>query len=511
MVLVVAAVVAQYAASASARQTPLLLTASIGVCLVLATIVLSRRDVVAVLTLLLGLLFLVPQNLVLAGPLRSVGNPSVLLGLGCFVLWAAGRLNGSLRAAPLHPVRWAVFAFVVTAMTSFAAAMSRFLTAAESQAAARNLFQLLAMVGIAMFAVDGLRTAAEVTTLLRRLIVLGAIQGLIGILEFSTSFSYQLFQAIPGLTLNGEAADDTRAGFTRVAAAATHSIEFSVALAAMAPIALHFAMQAQSEGQRRKARICLVLILVALPLTIARSGIVAATVGLFLYWLVLPSRTRLNLALVGILGLAFFRVAVPGILGTLSGFFLAGENDSSIAARTADYDLIGGLMSGHWWFGRGFGTFDPIVYFFLDNEYLMTLLNGGLAALASFIALFVIGAGLARGARKRLSPGPTRDLAQALSGSILALAVAAGTFDELTFRQCSFLLFLLLGCAGALWTVARRAETVAGDDSTVRVVTQPDGTPMRAPAAPDPGAAQNTSRAGSATTSSAPHERTYSS
>lgn len=356
------------------------------------------------------------------------------------------------------------------------------------------------MVGIAMFAVDGLRTAAEVTTLLRRLIVLGAIQGLIGILEFSTSFAYQLFQAIPGLTLNGEAADDTRAGFTRVAAAATHSIEFSVALAAMAPIALHFAMQAQSEGQRRKARICLVLILVALPLTIARSGIVAATVGLFLYWLVLPSRTRLNLALVGILGLAFFRVAVPGILGTLSGFFLAGENDSSIAARTADYDLIGGLMSGHWWFGRGFGTFDPIVYFFLDNEYLMTLLNGGLAALASFIALFVIGAGLARGARKRLSPGPTRDLAQALSGSILALAVAAGTFDEPDLPPVLVPVVPPPGCAGALWTVARRAETVAGDDSTVRVVTQPDGTPMRAPAAPDPGAAQNTSRAGSATT-----------
>jgi O-antigen ligase len=511
LALAVAAVVAQYAASASARQTPLLLTASIALSLVLATIVLSRRDVVAVLTLMLALLFLVPQNLVLAGPLRSVGNPSVLLGLGCFVLWAAGRLNGTLRAEPLHPVRWTVFAFVVTAMTSFAAAMSRFLTPAESQAATRNLFQLLAMVGIAMFAVDGLRTATEVTTLLRRLVVLGAIQGSIGILEFTTSFSYQVFQGFPGLTPNGEAANDTRAGFTRVAAAATHSIEFSVALAAMAPIALHFAMQPRSQGHRGKARICLALILGALPLTIARSGIVAAAVGMFVYWLILPSRRRLNLALLGVLGLAFFRVAVPGVLGTLSGFFLAGENDSSIAARTADYDLIGGLMSGHWVFGRGFGTFDPIVYFFLDNEYLMSLLNEGLVGLGSFIALFAVGAGVARGARRRLPPGPTRDLCQALCGSILALAVAAGTFDEMTFRQCSFLLFLLLGCAGALWTVARNAGSSQGLDpygsgcqtSGLDVPLRQGGT--------GPGAAQNTSRAGSATASSAPQERTYSS
>ena len=39
-----------------------------------------------------------------------------------------------------------------------------------------------------------------------------------------------------------------------------------------------------------------------------------------------------------------------------------------------------------------------------------------------------------------------------MAGSIAALGVAAATFDELNFRQTGFMLFLLIGCAGALWT-----------------------------------------------------------
>ena len=48
-----------------------------------------------------------------------------------------------------------------------------------------------------------------------------------------------------------------------------------------------------------------------------------------------------------------------------------------------------------------------------------------------------------------------RGLGQALAASIAAFAISAATFDELSFRQAAFTLFLLLGCAGALWSMVQ--------------------------------------------------------
>ena len=45
----------------------------------------------------------------------------------------------------------------------------------------------------------------------------------------------------------------------------------------------------------------------------------------------------------------------------------------------------------------------------------------------------------------------TRDLGQALAGSIAAAGVGLATFDGLGFPMFSGLFFLLLGCIGALW------------------------------------------------------------
>jgi O-antigen ligase len=113
-------------------------------------------------------------------------------------------------------------------------------------------------------------------------------------------------------------------------------------------------------------------------------------------------------------------------------------------------------MQGHWWFGRGFGTFEPSVYFTLDNQYLMSLITTGVVGLVVLVAFFVISASTARGARKRFTRRSDRDLAQAIAGSIVAVGAAAATLDLFSFLQCTFVLFLLAGCGAALWTIARQ-------------------------------------------------------
>jgi hypothetical protein len=53
-----------------------------------------------------------------------------------------------------------------------------------------------------------------------------------------------------------------------------------------------------------------------------------------------------------------------------------------------------------------------------------------------------------------------RGLGRALAASIAALAVLAGTFDEPSFRQSAFTLFLFLGCAGAFGRQFRAIQSV---------------------------------------------------
>lgn len=428
------------------------------VALVIAIGGLWVRRTESVLTIVLVLLFLVPQSYVLVGPLRSVGNPALLGGLFTLVLWSSGRLLGLMTPYPDHPARWLVMLYLLAALATWAAGMMRPLAASESAGAARALFPLAAGVGLAMFACDGLVRRAQVETLLQRLVYIGGVAALIGIVEFLIpGFNYRTVAHLPGLTTNtDDLVSDSRSGFDRVMAAAAHPIEYSVALAAIVPLALHFGLYGRTAGTRRLSRGCLLALMVVTPMTVSRSGVVCVAVGVAVYLAHLSARARLNAAVLGIIGLGFMRAAIPGLLGTLRSLFLVGEKDPSIANRTADYAKIPALMDGHAWFGRGLGTFRPDQYFFLDNQYLGSMLEGGIVGVGALVALFVIGMGLARGARHRSTAPDVRGLGQAVAASIAVLAVGAATFDELSFRQTALLLFLLVGCAGALWAAVRR-------------------------------------------------------
>jgi hypothetical protein len=97
-------------------------------------------------------------------------------------------------------------------------------------------------LGIGLLAVDGLESREGVETMLQRLVWVGGVAALIGIVEFaSNGFIYREPMRLPGLTINTKVINDTRSGFDRVHGAASHPIEYAVALAALAPLALNCA------------------------------------------------------------------------------------------------------------------------------------------------------------------------------------------------------------------------------------------------------------------------------
>lgn len=426
---------------------------------VVGMLVLSARDGCAVLTWMLVLLLLLPQPYVLIGPLKSVGAPAGLVALGALGIWAASRFLGLIDAAQLHPVRWVVLLFSVTALGSYAAGQLRELTSSEAASMDRVVFQHFMLLGVVLLALDGLGTRDRITALLQRVVLIGSVAGLVGILEFAfTGFDFREMMLLPGLTTNVDLVSDTRSGFDRIAAGASHPIEFSVVCAALVPLALHFALHA--ERGRWRFVVASAVLLAAIPMSVSRSGFLVLAVSLLFYSVALSRRGQINALVLGLIGLAAFRAMVPGLLGTVRSLFRDVDTDPSIAGRTEDYAAIPGLLDGHWWWGRGTGTFVPDVYFFLDNQFLASLIQGGVVGLTTFVALLAVGVSVARGVRHRTTDPRLRSEAQALAAAIAALGVAGLVFDLLSFRQSAFLLFLLIGCAGAHWSLVRSLPKV---------------------------------------------------
>jgi O-antigen ligase len=383
----------------------------------------------------------------------------MLVGIGGLVVWAAGRVLNTVRAVPGHPLRWVLLCYSLTAATAFAAGLMRPLNPIELSGSSRSIFPLFAYVGLALLACDALTDRRRMDELLFRVVLIGGAAASIGIAEFAMhGFDYQSIMRLPGLTSNVDIINDTRSNFQRVDGAASHPIEYAVALAALVPLALHYLSHAPTRGRRQAAGLAALLLLTVLPMTVSRSAIVAVFVGVAFYFVEWSPRTRLNAAVLAVIGIGLFRAAVPGLLGTLRSLLLIGTEDPSIKGRTQDYAQVPGLLHGHEIFGRGLGTFQPLQYFYLDNQYLGSLLEGGAVALASLIMLFVVSTSLARGARKRSANAATRSLGQSIAGALAALAVSGATFDELSFKQTGFLVFLLAGCAGALWSMTRGAH-----------------------------------------------------
>jgi O-antigen ligase len=172
---------------------------------------------------------------------------------------------------------------------------------------------------------------------------------------------------------------------------------------------------------------------------------------------IIPSwdrRRRLATLKVLPLFLVGMRLMIPGLLGTITSLFTNISNDPSTKGRTDDYAAVGKYITLHPLFGRGFRTFIPSLYRFLDNQYLMTIVDAGLIGLALLLLTFMIGIFTARGARRRIADPARKDLSQAVAASVGSAMVSFATFDALSFPMCGGLLFLLIGIAGAMWRLS---------------------------------------------------------
>ena len=235
-----------------------------------------------------------------------------------------------------------------------------------------------------LVAADGIDRLDRLKVLLNRVSTATAGLALIGMAQFFTGVNYTKFIVIPGLTANQAPTDlIVRGGFNRAVATTAQPLEFAAVMVIAFPLALHQARFAPT-GVRSRKWLKVAVIGAAIPMTVSRTavvGLLVAAVVLLPTW----SRRHRRYAYAALLavGVALF-VGVPQLLSTfatLLGQIFAGS--SSTDSRTSAIGQSLPYISQHPWFGRGFGTFPPQVYFFTDDQYLNSLITVGVSACAA--------------------------------------------------------------------------------------------------------------------------------
>jgi O-Antigen ligase len=423
---------------------------------------LRRVDAVTLLSVYLITLMAIPALLVFA-PLGGAGGPATMFAVVLFVYYLVTWVRPGIGPPRgRQPARIAVTLFACSILAAYVSANRHALPTLERNGADRGLISLAGWLGVLLIAADGIDGLDRLRTLLRRMVLGASAMALLGITQFFTGLDAAKYIKIPGL-VSAEPFTDllNRGAFNRPAATATHPIEFGAVLAITLPLAIHQARFAPPELRFRRW-VQVALIGMTLPMTVSRSAILGFTLCMIVILPTWPKWHRRAAYASILFSSVVIWATVHGLSGTIYNLFTNFSSDNSTASRTGAVSAAGVYVAQHPWFGRGFGTFLPQTYFFMDDQYLGTIIETGVIGLLSLLALFVTGWLCARSARRATAVPEDRDLAQCLAASVAVAAVAFATFDALSFPIAAGLAFLVVGCSGALWRLVHERERATG-------------------------------------------------
>lgn len=344
---------------------------------------------------------------------------------------------------------------------------------ATSSQVTKSLMFLLSFVLVLYLLVSTIRRLDGVDSLVKTLVVGGAIVSLFAIVEARTGFNVfnHLSRVIPilhGGQLSGPEFLRVGTGKSRVFASAEHPIALSAALVMLAPLALYLARR----YRQRRWILCAGLIGIACASTVSRTAVVMFFAMILVFVWLRPRETiRLWPALIPLL--AAVHLVLPGTLGAIKSSFM--PSGGLIAEQRAGSNLAGGgrlskvgpalaVWEQEPLFGQGYGTqvvdlnAANVKSNFFDDQWLGTLLATGILGVFGWLWLFkrTVGRFAAEAKRDESYRGW---LLASIAAAIAAYAVGMLTYDAFAFIQVTFLLFILIGIGSAL--VAERPTPLA--------------------------------------------------
>ncbi|HEY3007298.1 MAG TPA: O-antigen ligase family protein [Micromonosporaceae bacterium] len=417
-------------------------------------------DAATLLSAMVVLISLIPARLVVPG-MTDLARPGLIVGFALFCWWVLVRFTSHLVLTGPQPMRWAVLAFMVSVLVSYAAGFLRGLTSMEANAADRMVLFFCVFAGTVLTAADGVPNWLRLRGVLKVLMGCAAVVALIGLLQYMFAVDITQYMIFPGLQPKGWTIGfEVRGGGIRVASTTTHYIELAAYLALCLPFAIHFACFSRRRWRRRIALVCTTLIAGGIATTISRTGMLAVGLVVIVLFPVWNWRMRYNIGAVGFGLFAALAAAKPGLANTLLRLFDSPASNPAFTVRSERYPLVFHYVAQRPWLGRGTGTWVAPQYQILDNQWLDTLLSNGVLGVAVLAGLHITGITLAGLALRRSTTEEDRHLCAALISTQVIGLVVAGTFDSLSFSTYSIVLALTLGLCGTVWRLTHPARTV---------------------------------------------------
>lgn len=418
-----------------------------------------KLGAVALLRTYMVILFIIPAIEVFS-PLGAAGGPQTIFSVILFLVYMWAWFDSSAKLDRRYqPIRWVSIILLLIMIASWVSANRHAMPVLERNSADRAIIFAFGWTGVMLIAADAINSLDELLALVRTLVNGVSLVAVVAVIQFFTAKNLADYIRIPGFKQLEPAVDVIRGSFVRPQATASHPIELGAVLVITLPLALHLAMCA-SPAKRRLRWLQVAFIGGTAPLTVSRSAILGLIViGLVLLPVWHKQQRRIAYGIIVAFTLVTW-VAVPGLVGTIRGLFQYVGNDSSTASRGNALAAAGTLIPQHPWLGRGPATLLPQVYFYVDDQYLSSLIETGILGTLALAAVFVAGWLASRNARRISADPEFRHLAQCFAACSAVPALSFATYDALSFPMATGLTFLIMGLVGALWRVARDGQSL---------------------------------------------------
>jgi O-antigen ligase len=362
------------------------------------------------------------------------------------LLWIAALAAGALRirkGTSLGPPIYALGGLLVVACLGLVVSLPRLTVDGEVLVSAKAVALLLSYIVFYVMVVTIVRPE-EVRRFLYLFLALTCTTGLGTIFEYRTGtnvfylVAHKVFSAV---AIVGQPPAQPLYERATYVGPTSHGLALVVLVTLALPFAINGLLEHKTMGRRILLLIAIALLFGGASATLRRTaGIIPIVVVISL--VMIRPRAMVRLAPLGVILVFAVQLMTPGALASIKTMLFGGtlSTQISVQGRTEDYDAVGPDVWDKPLLGRGYGSYEPRTYRFIDNQYLLTTLDSGLIGLLAYLGVG-IAIVLALWRLARSSDAARAGPAAAIIAGCLAFFVASAFFDILSFPQAPYALF----------------------------------------------------------------------
>lgn len=414
-------------------------------------------------------LILVPSRFTIGSYAISAG---MIVALVAGLVWFAGMVGGSTTSLLSEPAGRGTLAFLVTMFVAYTVTMTQPNPVSAVGSADRRMAATMCFAFAGFLALDGLRSRRALRRVVTAIVYAATVMATIGILQYLTPINLAPSLRPPGFAAGGRIGFVfERGGFTRIAGTTRHPIEFGITCAMVLPLALHLSANAVGRRSRIAAKVCVLVLAIALPMSLSRAAVLGVIAGVAIVFTGWSGRRQINmLGIVGV-GLWLGTLLLADLGNAISELFTGDLAANSDAAREEAAGTAFELFTESPIVGQGLGALQGII---VDNQYSLTLAEAGVVGLVGAGLLVFGGIGSARAARRVSDDVALRDLGRAFIAVLITAMVASTGLATLVFPTVAGLIILVVGLCGALHRVVLDERPVTADaDEHARELVAP--------------------------------------